>query len=684
MLCPPSMAPSEQAALGLRSTVLEEEGAQPVSPINLIPPELLCYIFTSLVPSLKSGSSSPIVPIMLGAPWSSGPWILGGPWLGNIIVELVHEFKYVGIWLTSTTATIFSRNYAIKAFKARNACYAIFTMKHQIGSLPVKEGLQLYMARVDCYLISVAEISIDVDSHLLDDYLDIQHLFPRHLLGINSRSMLTVLFTETGRMPIRIRCLLLALGAPRLRGFVCSWKSMLGWRHCYFIACSSTPIRIAPADFLSIPTIDAISKKVVEATDAHLQFDINFLQKSHLLRDRLELAGDSNTLALKRADASPHVPYRDHRGLYIPSFLPSLAVSLPSLWRSITVFATVSPRELRLLNIQLSRTESAPLHLRIRFTSTGHSPSEFDLFEGFLARLVSQSARWRVLHLEFDGGWLPLPSFATLSGLTLPLLEELAFNGPGVSSIERYGFLTDAPPLRRVVLGARSRAAIQKIALPWTQLASYKAFYPDAPTHFRNLAGAANLVECDFDFPSLASDEFTITQLDILTLPRLRRLAVSCPVLLDRLVAPEVQSLYIVGPVKRAFPFLDRSGCTSKLIELTLTRCAAPASEIISLLQHTRGLTALMLDVHERLCPTLGSLAWADFTDALDRGAFADMVVSRCTDSTGMRPLHSVVPLAGRRRLKTGASRMRALPGLEVVIMNPNKGVPALARWRDY
>ncbi|KAJ7873683.1 hypothetical protein B0H13DRAFT_2280053 [Mycena leptocephala] len=459
------MAPSEQAALGLRSTVLEEEGAQPVSPINLIPPELLCYIFTLLVPSLKSGSSSPIIPIMLGAPWSSGPWILGGPW--------------------------------------------VF-------------------------------------------------------------------------------------------GQVCSH-----WR--------------------------------------------------------------------------------------------ALAVSLPSLWTSITVFATVSPRELRLLNIQLSRTESAPLHLRIRFTSTGHSPSEFDLFEGFLARLVSQSARWRVLHLEFDGGWLPLPSFATLSGLTLPLLEELAFNGPGVSSIERYGFFTDAPPLRRVVLGARSRAAIQKIALPWTQLASYKAFYPDAPTHFRNLAGAANLVECDFDFPSLASDEFTIMRLDILTLPRLRRLAVSCPVLLDRLVAPELQSLYIVGPVKRAFSFLDRSGCTSKLIELTLTRCAAPASEIISLLQHTRGLTALMLDVHgppaelvaaltapERLCPTLGSLAWADFTDALDRGAFADMVVSRCTDSTGMRPLHSVVLLAGRRRLKTGASRMRALPGLEVVIMNPNKGVPALARWRDY
>jgi hypothetical protein len=62
---------------------------------------------------------------------------------------------------------------------------------------------------------SAAEISIDVDAHLLDDYLDIQHLFLCCLLGINSRSMLAVLFTKTGLMPIRIRCLLLALACLR-------------------------------------------------------------------------------------------------------------------------------------------------------------------------------------------------------------------------------------------------------------------------------------------------------------------------------------------------------------------------------------------------------------------------------------------------------------------------------------
>ena len=147
-------------------------------------------------------------------------WMIFGPLpnilptlrLGDLIVELVYEFKYVGIWLTSTTPNIFSRNYSVKASKARNSSNAAFAMKHRIGSLPIKEGLTLYMARVDCYLTSGADISLDVDTRMIEEHLDTQHTFLRRLLGINSRSMLAGLFTETGLMPIRIRRLLLALG----------------------------------------------------------------------------------------------------------------------------------------------------------------------------------------------------------------------------------------------------------------------------------------------------------------------------------------------------------------------------------------------------------------------------------------------------------------------------------------
>ncbi|KAJ7664166.1 hypothetical protein B0H17DRAFT_844736, partial [Mycena rosella] len=62
-------------------------------------------------------------------------------------------------------------------------------------------------------LISGGDIAIDVDAGLVSEPMEAQHFF--RLLGIHSRSMLAVLFTETGLMPIRIRCLLLALGRLR-------------------------------------------------------------------------------------------------------------------------------------------------------------------------------------------------------------------------------------------------------------------------------------------------------------------------------------------------------------------------------------------------------------------------------------------------------------------------------------
>ncbi|KAJ6513337.1 hypothetical protein C8R45DRAFT_1068329 [Mycena sanguinolenta] len=51
---------------------------------------------------------------------------------------------------------------ASKARKVANSTFA--SVKTHLGSLPVKEGLRLYMSRVDCYLISGAEIALDVDS----------------------------------------------------------------------------------------------------------------------------------------------------------------------------------------------------------------------------------------------------------------------------------------------------------------------------------------------------------------------------------------------------------------------------------------------------------------------------------------------------------------------------------------
>ncbi|KAJ6554876.1 hypothetical protein B0H19DRAFT_1154712 [Mycena capillaripes] len=45
----------------------------------------------------------------------------------------------------------------------------------------------------------------------------------------------------------------------------------------------------------------------------------------------------------------------------------TLAISLPTLWTDLTVSTNLLPREVTLLNIQLTRSGNAPLNLLIRF-----------------------------------------------------------------------------------------------------------------------------------------------------------------------------------------------------------------------------------------------------------------------------------------------------------------------------
>ncbi|KAJ6497401.1 hypothetical protein C8R45DRAFT_1093783 [Mycena sanguinolenta] len=63
-----------------------------------------------------------------------------------------------------------------------------------------------------------------------------------------------------------------------------------------------TPIRIAPADFLCLQSIDAIAKRVEEVVDADLPFDIDGLQKTHLLRGRLEVIEETGAHAVVTAE----------------------------------------------------------------------------------------------------------------------------------------------------------------------------------------------------------------------------------------------------------------------------------------------------------------------------------------------------------------------------------------------
>ncbi|KAJ7620720.1 hypothetical protein DFH06DRAFT_1305960 [Mycena polygramma] len=370
----------------------------------------------------------------------------------------------------------------------------------------------------------------------------------------------------------------------------------------------------------------------------------------------------------------------------------ALAVSLPTLWTSITVTNTLSNPELHLLDIQLARSGTAPLDLFIRCTPW----ARFDPtpFASFMTALESQSSRWRTLQLQFASGCRPPAALEALGSLPLPLLEQVRFLGDGVSNLRNYSFLPNAPALRHVVLGDAGGPSIESISLPWHQITTYKAAYVDASTHIRNLAAATNLVDCDVTFTGLI-DGFL--RHDILFLPHLRRLALPHPSFLARLTTPALHTLYLIGTVDPVLPFLRRSGRTEALSELTLAKCNTPTSEIIAILRQTCGLTTLALDLSapsaelvaalvasERLCPALGSLSLTDWKDELDRDAFVEMITSRCRGSDSVRALYAVAIYSGRRRMKTAAFRLRALPSLEVLVMNSKKGWLAVQKWRAY
>ncbi|KAJ6535719.1 hypothetical protein B0H19DRAFT_1271442 [Mycena capillaripes] len=341
----------------------------------------------------------------------------------------------------------------------------------------------------------------------------------------------------------------------------------------------------------------------------------------------------------------------------------TLAVSLPTLWTFITVSTTCVLRELPLLQTQLARSGNAPLDLLIRFSP---GPYQDEVFDVFVPALVAHSPP---RHRQ------PLPTIRCFrqSGLRNTIYV-------GATSFERE--IPPATLVFRLSPTFRCRA----------QLVSYRATY-DAATHLRNLAVTVNIVECDLRFvPGALADSLPLRDI---TLPHL--LYLSHPAFLDRLTAPLLQTIYVGGVAETILPFLRRSGCIASLTALTLAHCPTPAHETITLPRHARSLTTLRLDLRYAgaaaelvaalagaLCPAHGSLAWVDPKDALDRAAFADMVVSRCSGSNGVRVLREVAVYTGRRRMKSAGWRLRAVPGLEMLFLTANKGVPAARQWRAY
>ncbi|KAF9045930.1 hypothetical protein BDZ89DRAFT_942455 [Hymenopellis radicata] len=67
------------------------------------------------------------------------------------------------------------------------------------------------MARVDCHLTYGCDVSLDYQKSHASKLLDVQKSFLRRMLRVGSRSIVSVLYTETAVMPLLTRRYLLCV-----------------------------------------------------------------------------------------------------------------------------------------------------------------------------------------------------------------------------------------------------------------------------------------------------------------------------------------------------------------------------------------------------------------------------------------------------------------------------------------
>ncbi|KAJ7150247.1 hypothetical protein C8R46DRAFT_816975, partial [Mycena filopes] len=253
-------------------------------------------------------------------------WMLFGPfprttpsmYVNGNTVALVHEYKFVGIWFTSVKRNIFDRHFRVKASKASGIAHASFTVDSMIGTLPPREGIQLYMARVDPHLISGCEVALDVTSRLVTKLEKPQLRFLRRLLGLNPRSMRAVLFTETGLLPIRYRRAIIVLQhakywaqlpddhyahAAYMESLRLSAQGHVSWAADLRSVLGAFPIPVAcPESALeSGESIDAVISAVESSCDQTMQGELDRSARTYLLRRRLEVddKGNRRTVVLR-------------------------------------------------------------------------------------------------------------------------------------------------------------------------------------------------------------------------------------------------------------------------------------------------------------------------------------------------------------------------------------------------
>ena len=287
--------------------------------------------------------------------------------IGHDEIERVSEYKFVGVWFTSTMRDIFAKHFDEKVSKACRVACASFALDDFIGTLAPSEGRTLYMARVDPILTFASEVVLDIDEASVRKLTDVQHLYIRRLLGVGSRSVVATLFSETGFLPLRFRRVNLAIAylvylrrLPDMhyahaalresisllrKGFSC-WIADLNWVISHLPGSDVYETHVEDMDGGQLLSLQ---KGLVKRCDAHLQRVLNESVKCLMVRGRLDLDTKGRRIPVVRKMRHyltlPVVPA--HRNAFIAIMFSSHGLAVERLrWKE--RYRAPVPKEWRL------------------------------------------------------------------------------------------------------------------------------------------------------------------------------------------------------------------------------------------------------------------------------------------------------------------------------------------------
>ncbi|KZV80030.1 hypothetical protein EXIGLDRAFT_559602, partial [Exidia glandulosa HHB12029] len=126
-------------------------------------------------------------------------------------LSIVTHTSYVGIWLSSAKGNVWDMHFHKYHLKAQTAANMIFFVESRTGTIPPHEGCILYKAQIDPILTWGCPVTGVGTKKQLDELEDVQHMYLRRLLGVQTRSQCCILFSELGIWPLRFRRLDLQL-----------------------------------------------------------------------------------------------------------------------------------------------------------------------------------------------------------------------------------------------------------------------------------------------------------------------------------------------------------------------------------------------------------------------------------------------------------------------------------------